>query len=412
DVEVGRFSEPAREDDDGDRLLVSLHDVSERKRSADALRALEERERAAERLRALGELAAGVAHNFNNSLTSILAHAQVLARRAGLPGEVRADLQVIERVAQGAAVTVRRIQSFARARDPEAREFCDFGDVVGNAVALTRPRWQPPDGGRWTLKYVHAADRPLPILGNAAELCEVVVNLILNGLDAMVDGGAMRVETGVEDDRVWVEVSDQGVGIDIDSQRRLFDPFFSTKGSRGLGLGLSVSHGIIRRHGGEISVFSAPGQGSTFTIWLPRAQGATTEETGELGDDGSALMARPSTVLVVDDDDAVLASVETMLGELGHTVVVARDGREALSILDGRRDIELVLTDLAMPVLDGSGLLRELERRWPSMPTALMTGMAIDADSRAAKRAKLVLRKPLELARVERALAQLLPLAG
>ncbi|MCA9700518.1 MAG: response regulator, partial [Myxococcales bacterium] len=111
-------------------------------------------------------------------------------------------------------------------------------------------------------------------------------------------------------------------------------------------------------------------------------------------------------------DDAVLASVETMLGELGHTVVVARDGREALSILDGRRDIELVLTDLAMPVLDGSGLLRELERRWPSMPTALMTGMAIDADSRAAKRAKLVLRKPLELARVERALAQLLPLAG
>ncbi|MCA9699542.1 MAG: PAS domain S-box protein, partial [Myxococcales bacterium] len=275
DVEVGRFSEPAREDDDGDRLLVSLHDVSERKRSADALRALEERERAAERLRALGELAAGVAHNFNNSLTSILAHAQVLARRGGLPGEVRADLQVIERVAQGAAVTVRRIQSFARARDPEAREFCDFGDVVGNAVALTRPRWQPPDGGRWTLKYVHEEDRPLPILGNAAELCEVVVNLILNGLDAMVDGGAMRVETGVEDDRVWVEVSDQGVGIDISSQRRLFDPFFSTKGSRGLGLGLSVSHGIIRRHGGEISVFSAPGQGSTFTIWLPRAQGAT-----------------------------------------------------------------------------------------------------------------------------------------
>lgn len=384
------------------RLLVSIHDYTEAKRSSDALRAVEERERVAERLRALGELAAGVAHNFNNALTSVLAHTQVLVRCEELPSWAREDLQVIERVARGAAVTVRRIQSFARSRDPEAFESADLADVVANAVALTRPRWNPPEHkGKWRLEWTPSS-APLPIVGNAAELCEVVVNLILNGLDAMPDGGVLSVSTGTEGDRVWVEVGDTGGGIDAKSQRKLFDPFFSTKGRQGLGLGLSVSHGIIGRHGGEISVVSEPGCGSAFTVWLPR---------GELvpsGDPEAVGGAPPSTILLVDDDPAVRQSVALMLEQLGHRVVTAEEGHEALVRLDERSDIDLLITDLAMPGLDGAGLLREVSRRFPTLPRVLITGLAADAEAGLIKSADAVLPKPIEIAVLDQVLGRLL----
>jgi two-component system cell cycle sensor histidine kinase/response regulator CckA len=384
------------------RLLISIHDYSEAKRTSEALRAVEERERVAERLRALGELAAGVAHNFNNALTSVLAHTQLLVRSNDLPSWAREDLQVIERVARGAAVTVRRIQSFARQRDPEAHEPADFADVVANAVALTRPRWNPPEQkGTWTLDWT-PSEAPLPIVGNAAEMCEVVVNLILNSLDAMPDGGVLSVSTGTEGDRVWVEVGDTGVGIDSTSQRKLFDPFFSTKGRQGLGLGLSVSHGIVGRHGGEITVVSEPGRGSTFTVWLPRGELVPVDETMPVGG------APPSTILLVDDDPVVRTSVAQMLEQLGHSVVTAEEGREALVRLDERPDIDLLITDLAMPGLDGAGLLREVSRRYPDLPRLLITGLAADAEAGLIKTADAVLPKPLEIATLDHVLARLL----
>ncbi len=386
-----------------DRLVVSIHDYTESKRASEALRAIEQRERVAERLRALGELAAGVAHNFNNALTSILAHAQVLARSSELPTWAREDLLVIERVARGAAVTVRRIQSFARTRDPDAVEPADLADVVANAIALTRPRWHPPAGDvRYELDWIPSEVR-LPIVGNAAELCEVIVNLILNGLDAMPEGGKLSVSTGLEGDRVWVEVADTGVGIDPSAQHRLFDPFFSTKGRQGLGLGLSVSHGIVERHAGEISVESEPQNGSRFTVWLPLGEHVADSEVKPM------VSARPSVILLVDDDPVVRRSLGQMLEQLGHEVVTAEHGKEALIRLDERRDIELLLTDLAMPVLDGAGLILEVSRRWPKLPRLLMTGLIADAEAGLVELADLVLSKPIDLSVLDRVLARFLP---
>jgi two-component system cell cycle sensor histidine kinase/response regulator CckA len=388
---------------DDDRLLVSIHDFTESKRSSEALRALEQRERVAERLRALGELAAGVAHNFNNALTSILAHAQVLARSSELPNWARDDLLVIERVSRGAAVTVRRIQSFARTRDPDAVEPADLADVVANAIALTRPRWHPPAGEvQYELDWTPSEAR-LPIVGNGAELCEVLVNLILNGLDAMPEGGTLSVSTGLEGDRVWVEVADTGVGIDTSAQHRLFDPFFSTKGRQGLGLGLSVSHGIVERHAGEISVESAPGKGSKFTVWLPLGEHVGESEVKPM------VSARPSVILLVDDDPVVRRSLGQMLEQLGHEVVTAEHGRDALARLDERRDVELLLTDLAMPVLDGAGLILEVSRRWPKLPRLLMTGLVADAEAGLVELSDLVLSKPIDLSVLDRVLARFLP---
>ncbi len=385
------------------RVLVSMRDVTDRRRASEALRAMEERQRLAERLRALGELAAGVAHNFNNALTSVLAHAQMLTRRADLPPDAVEDMKVIERVAREAAVTVRRIQTFARARDRDEFESIDMEDIVGNAVALTRPRWDPPESpGRWKVGW-RASGNPAIVDGNAAELCEVVVNLVLNAVDAMPRGGALDLRCGLEGDRVFVEVRDTGIGIDEATQKRLFDPFFSTKGRHGHGLGLSVSHGIIRRHAGEITLISKPGEGSTFTVWLPHAtdkRGAPEAPIREVG---------PAVILLVDDEDAVRGAVAQILGELGHTVLVASGGREALRLLDERRDVNLMLTDLSMPGMDGSRLIREAKRRWPGLRTMLMTGLAADADSGLLKLADLLLRKPIEIGTLQRSLAQVLP---
>lgn len=388
---------------DQNGLLVSIHDYTENRRASEALRAVEQRERVSERLRALGELAAGVAHNFNNALTSILAHTQVLARSSELPEWAREDLLVIERVSRGAAVTVRRIQSFARTRDPEAVEPADLADVVANAIALTRPRWHPPGGSpKYELDWT-PSEAKLPIVGNGAELCEVLVNLILNALDAMPDGGSLSVCTGLEGDRVWVEVGDTGIGIDAGAQHRLFDPFFSTKGRQGLGLGLSVSHGIVERHRGEITVESEPGRGSKFTVWLPLGEHVGDSEVKPF------VSARPSVILLVDDDPVVRRSLGQMLEQLGHQVVTAEHGREALVRLDERRDIELVLTDLAMPVLDGAGLILEVSRRWPKLPRILMTGLVADAEASLVELSDLILSKPIDLAVLDRVLARFLP---
>jgi CheY-like chemotaxis protein len=275
--------------------------------------------------------------------------------------------------------------------------------VVANAVALTRPRWHPPGGeGKWDLDWTPSEVR-LPIVGNGAELCEVIVNLILNGLDAMPEGGRMTVSTGLDGDRVWVEVGDTGVGIDAGSQRRLFDPFFSTKGRQGLGLGLSVSHGIVGRHRGEISVISEPGRGSKFTVWLPIGEHVGEVEAGTMGG------ARPSVILLVDDDPVVRRSLGQMLEQLGHEVVMAEHGKQALLRLDERADVDLLLTDLAMPVLDGAGLVRECARRWPKLPRVLMTGLVADAEPGLVELTALILSKPIDLAVLDRVLARLLP---
>ena len=168
-------------------------------------------------------------------------------------------------------------------------------------------------------------------------------------------------------------------------------------------MGLSVSHGIVERHRGEISVISEPGQGSKFTVWLPLG-----EHVGE-AEPGTMVGARPSVILLVDDDPVVRRSLGQMLEQLGHRVVMAEHGKEALLRLDEHADIDLLLTDLAMPVLDGAGLLRESSRRWPELPRILMTGLVADAEPGLVDIADLVLSKPIDLAVLDRVLARFVP---
>jgi PAS domain S-box-containing protein len=253
-------SSPLWKDGEVDGALVFLRDVTERKRVHELMAQ-------SDKLRAVGELAAGVAHNLNNSLTVIQGRAQLLLRNA--TDEVSAkSLAVITNAVEDGTKTLRRILEFAR-RD-SASEFApvELGYLVSSSIDIARPKWQSKSSTR-KIEVRVEGNGPIYVMGEQAELREVVLNLIFNSVDAMAEGGTMEIgiRSEIESGCFWV--ADTGCGMDPETASRIFEPFFTTKGTLGSGLGLSASHGIITRHNGEILVVSEPGEGTRFEVRLP-----------------------------------------------------------------------------------------------------------------------------------------------
>jgi signal transduction histidine kinase len=215
-------------------------------------------------------MAAGVAHNFNNILTTILGHTQLLLAFPSDTTTMHEGLAIIEKATRDAAQMVQRIQTFARGNPAAECHLTDLVQVIKEAVDTTRPVWkqQAEHQGRsidMTLEF-----DPIPMVPcRAAELREVLTNLILNAVDAMPSGGSLSIRTYAQDHFACIAVSDTGVGMPEDMLQRIFDPFFTTKKEKGTGLGLSVSHTLIKGHGGDIAVQSTPGSGTTFVVTLP-----------------------------------------------------------------------------------------------------------------------------------------------
>ena len=266
-------------------LLVAVAArLLERARASDYYRDLIEREAESDKMRSLGQLSAGVAHNFNNALAAILGRTQLLLRAATNERQ-RHSLQVIETAARDAAEMVRRIQTFAR-RAPSAAQFeaVPLAHLVNDAVQLTRTRWQhdaEAGGINYDVRFDAGASADEQVAAQSSELREVFVNLIFNALDAMPTGGVIEVRQQRAGDQLVVRVSDTGSGVSPELRERIFEPFFSTKGALGTGLGLAVSYGIITRHGGSIEAGAnetGAASGATFTLRFPRLD-ATTAET-------------------------------------------------------------------------------------------------------------------------------------
>jgi PAS domain S-box-containing protein len=244
-------------------LSIILKDVTEERR-------LREQVLHAEKLRAVGEMAAGIAHNFNNVLTTILTRAQLLAQQVTDTVAVQRGLTLIEQAASDGAALVRRLQQLARGSAATERTSLDLNVLVQEVVETTQPLWHDHTRREGRPVEVSLVLAPLPcLLGRAAELREVLTNLLLNAIEAMPKGGQITLRTWVEESVVCVAVSDTGVGMTAEVRRRLFDPFFTTKGARGTGLGLSVSQAIIKGHQGTLTVDSEPDRGTTFVITLP-----------------------------------------------------------------------------------------------------------------------------------------------
>jgi PAS domain S-box-containing protein len=270
------------EDDQPVGVQGIARDITERKRAESLLRARFEREAESEKMRSLGQLSAGVAHNFNNALAAVLGRTQLLLRSV-TDEKHRRSLEVIETATQDAAEIVRRIQTFAR-RAPSAQfNKISLAALITDAVQLTRTSWEDDayvHNLRYEVVFMNEADGDDHIEANATEVREVFVNLIFNALDAMPTGGRIELRETKRDAWLVVEVRDTGEGIPSEFQDRIFEPFFTTKGSQGSGLGLAVSYGIIKRHGGTIEAVSAPGGGTLFTLRFPHRQTLPETSTG------------------------------------------------------------------------------------------------------------------------------------
>jgi PAS domain S-box-containing protein len=343
-------------------VLGIARDITEQK---------DERERAAraDKLRALGQLASGVAHDFNNSLAAILGRAQLLRRQTHDEALVR-NLEIIQTAAEDAAATVRRIQTFARKSAAKEFEVLDVSGLLNDAVEITRTRWQNEARLRGLdYEVILNAESGQYTFGSASELREVFVNLIVNAVDAMPTGGKLSIGSERHAERLRLQFADTGTGMPDDVRQKIFDPFFSTKGAQGTGLGLSVSYSIIERHEGSISVASELGRGTTFTIELPAA-----EVKSESPEPPAETIEIPSlSILVVDDEPSVRETLAEMLEVMGHRVLLAESGHQALETL-AVNNCDLVFTDLAMPEMDGWETSREIRKQWPHISVVLVTG--------------------------------------
>ncbi|MDX6694968.1 MAG: hypothetical protein QOF02_2571 [Blastocatellia bacterium] len=332
-------------------VLGIARDITEQK---------QERERAAQadKLRALGQLASGVAHDFNNALAAILGRAQLM-RRDLRDKRLVHNLDIIQTAAEDAAATVRRIQTFARQSEAKEFDLLDVSALLRDAAEITRTRWQNEASMRGLFYSVEIeTEEQLYVSGNASELREVFVNLIVNAVDAMPFGGQLLISSQRRDERVRLLFADSGTGMPEEVRKRIFEPFYTTKGAQGTGLGLAVSYGIIERHEGHISVESKPGEGTIFEIDLP----ASTQTAAPVSEPFIRQETPPLKVLVIDDEDFVRETLAEMLEALAHETVLASGGYDALDKL-GSDHFDLVFTDLSMPGMDGWEVAREIRRR-------------------------------------------------
>ncbi len=351
------------------------------------------RKRAAqvERLRALGELAAGVAHDFNNTLSTIMGRLEVARQKLKRGEAADDDLEVIASAGKNAAAVVQRIRDFSRPAGTDTWQDVDLEAVVRDAAALARTG--VPQG----VSLVVDA-RPTPhVQGNGEELREVVLNLLHNACDAVERGGTVAVRCFGEAGKAVIVVEDDGHGMPEAVQQRIFEPFFTTKSERGTGLGLSVSHWILRRHDAQIHLTSEPGKGTSFRlVFAPFVLVKPREGSGPGGDKLS--------ILVVDDDATVAEMIRDLLLEHGHDVSVVNHPSDAAQVL-GTRRADLIITDLDLPGMSGWQLARKVREIQPDILVGLVTGWHVETSEEdlQARGVDFVLAKPFNVEALRRA---------
>ena len=384
-------------------------------RAYDDLRQTQQSAMQQERLRALGQMASGIAHDINNAISPVALYTEsLLETETNLSPQGRHCLEVIERAIDDVAATVARMREFYRQREPQlALAPIDANLVVQQVLDLTRARWSdmPQQRGIVIALRTQLADA-LPMLpGSVGEIREALTNLVFNAVDAMPDGGTLSVRTSCtgaagEARQVRIEVGDTGVGMDENTRRRCLEPFFTTKGERGTGLGLAMVYGMMERHGASIDIVTAPGQGTAVRLDFP----ACAAGEGELAPDAAHVVPPRLRILVVDDDPMVLKSLRDILEIDGHDVTSADGGQAGIDCFqaayDRHEQFAVVITDLGMPHMDGRKVASAVRQCSPATPIIMLTGWGqrLAADSDYPEDVDCVLGKPPRLKELRRAL--------
>jgi CheY-like chemotaxis protein/anti-sigma regulatory factor (Ser/Thr protein kinase) len=337
-----------------------------------------------------------VGHIFNNVLAGILGRTQLLLKKAEREKskDLVSGLSEIEAATRSGIDALTRIQEFSRSRPSEAFARVDLNDVVQRAIEQTRPKWRDEPAAKGVrIELITHFGAHGPVLGVETELLEALTQLIVNAVDSMARGGTITVRTSSDAGRGSMAVSDTGTGMDENVKRRAFEPFFSTRGETGLGLGLSVVYGIMVRHNGDATVESEAGKGTTVTLRLPIApEGPMTSAAPAESDQAQ--------VLVVDDDETVRTALGDMLRGAGYGVTLAASGLEGIAKVREREGpFHLVVTDLGMPDVPGWEVVEAVKQTETATPVVIMSGFD---RARATRRAKelgvdLVISKPFDL---------------
>jgi signal transduction histidine kinase/CheY-like chemotaxis protein len=377
---------------DNARLVQSLRDA------LDDLKLKEEQLVQGEALRAVGHLASGMAHHLNNVFAIVRGRTQLLLRAAGGPSLHR-SLEIVERAAMEGADVVRRLQTFSITQPAPEVVPADLNRIVRDVVELTRPQWQDEarkQGIEIEMKLELDAIRP--VSGNHGAIGEALVNLILNAVEALSTRGQIRVKTWATADQVHCSVSDTGAGMPEEVRQQALEPFFTTKGPKSRGLGLSMSYGIVQRHGGTLNIESRPGYGTTVTISLPVSTAATATAPPQLAPPPTV---SPRRILVIDDDVDVRETTADLLAAEGHSVSQAASGAEGVSMFRTHR-YDVVFTDLGMPGMTGWEVAEAIKALNPATRIVLLTGWGEEIGQAAPQRGCVdqIAGKPLDLAAV------------
>lgn len=371
------------------RLLQSaLRELAERERAEAALRKTEEQLRHAQKMDAVGRLAGGVSHDFNNMLSVILSYAGLILSDLKADDPLRGDIQEIKKAGERAAELTRQLLTFSR-QQVVLPKVVDLNQIIAGMEKM--------------LGRLLGADVELTLLlatrlgkvkADPGQIEQVIMNLAVNARDAMPGGGKLTIQTnnteldadyaaqhlGVTAGRyAMIAISDTGAGMDRETQTRIFEPFFTTKEKgKGTGLGLSIVFGIVKQSGGHVWVYSEPGKGTTFKLYLPRTD--AVEETGSVRPPASGGGRGSETILLVEDDDQVRAVARGILRRHGYTVLEAPGAGEALLVAEqyGAK-IDLVVTDVVMPRMDGPHLIERLRTSRPQLKVLFMSGYTDEA---------------------------------
>ncbi|KPK36361.1 MAG: hypothetical protein AMK70_02580 [Nitrospira bacterium SG8_35_1] len=368
-----------------------FHEITEKKRTEKILVQ-------SEKMRALGEMASGVAHDFNNSLTTILGNIKLL-KEAGVDRNITDKIDAIEKAARQGAQTIASLQGFSTTADEDSHKpvkLLALKPLIEEVRNLTRFRWKDlPQKEGHTIEFTTEIEGSSALVINGADFKEMLTNLIFNAVDAMPQGGHIHLSVKQEDEKVVLAIQDNGVGLSKEDAAHIFDPYFTTKGRGHAGLGLSIAKRFIERHGGSIRVESIKGAGSTFKVEFPLL---TTSEPEKL-----VLSVRPKApvhlkILIIDDEPLVRSLLKQVLEKSGHSVAEAGNGQEGIRSFR-ENNFDLVITDHGMPVMNGLDAAFRIKKQKPETPVLLITGWQAETDATFQKPSGIdeVITKPFDL---------------
>jgi signal transduction histidine kinase/ActR/RegA family two-component response regulator len=371
-----------------------------------------------ERLKALGQMASGIAHDINNAISPVSLYTEsLLDREPNLSERTRSYLTTIRQAIDDVALTVARMREFYREREAQLTlERVDINRALQQVLELTRPRWfdLPQQRGVMVELQTDLADFLPDIMGAEHEIRDALTNLIFNAVDAMPTGGTLclrtRKVTAVDgSDRVQVDVSDTGIGMNEETRRRCLEPFYSTKGERGTGLGLAMVYGMVQRHSAELEIESAVDEGTTVRLVFPADSCSMVSTESSIK---PAMALRRLKILVVDDDPTLIKSLQDTLQQDGHLITVAHGGQAGIDTFAAAaargETFDAVITDLGMPHVDGRKVAASVKSAGAT-PVILLTGWGqrLIADEVTPAHVDKVLAKPPRLAELRAALKEL-----